>query len=135
MLLTTTVSTEAAGDALGLRPAAIRERIKDGRLVAARVGSRWRVHAASINALLGGTSSSSPETAAQLDVEAVPIFDDADEPFIMRCEMLRVSPIPEHAKVGAWMVAKHKRFARSCAVPQPALTPAFDPLTAFAKRF
>ncbi len=132
MLLTSTVSTEAAGDALGLRPAAVRERIKDGRLVAARVGNRWRVHAASINALLGGLPAPVPQTA-QLDVEAVPIFDDADDPFIMRCEMLRASPIPEHAKVGAWMLAKHKRFARSCAVPQAA--PVFSPETAFARRF
>lgn len=134
MHLIETVSVAEAGAALGICAVAVRRRIASGQLQAVRCGRSWRVHAASINALLGGTPPPA-QPAAPLDVEAVPIFDAADEPFVMRCEMLRASPIPEHAKVGAWMLAKYERFARSRAVPQPAPTPAFDPLTAFARRF
>jgi len=52
-----TVSTEEAGAALGVGPASIRQRIKDGRLSAVRVGRGWRIHLASLNAILAGTEA------------------------------------------------------------------------------
>ena len=70
MLLTSTVSTEAAGDALGLRPAAVRLRIKSGGLTAAMIGRRWRVGISSINLLLSGAEIARPiSTCRQLKAE------------------------------------------------------------------
>ena len=54
MHVTETLSVEQAAAALGLRPAAIRLRIKSGEIKAAMVGRRWRVGISSINLLLSG---------------------------------------------------------------------------------
>lgn len=47
-----TVSVEEAGEALGLKPPAVRGKIKSGALAAAFISRRWRVHVDSLNALL-----------------------------------------------------------------------------------
>jgi excisionase family DNA binding protein len=54
MHVTETISVEQAAAALGLRPAAVRLRIKSGEIRAAMVGRRWRVGISSINLLLSG---------------------------------------------------------------------------------
>jgi len=60
-----TLSVEEAAAALGLRPAAIRSRIKSGELAAALVGRKFRVGTASVNALLAGAAPSRPAPAVQ----------------------------------------------------------------------
>jgi excisionase family DNA binding protein len=53
MQFTATASVEEVAAALGLRPVAVRQRIKAGTLSAVRIGRAWRVHTDSVNALLG----------------------------------------------------------------------------------
>lgn len=57
MMVIPTVSTEEAGAALGVGPASVRQRIKDGTLSAVRVNRGWRIHLTSLNALLSGVGS------------------------------------------------------------------------------
>ncbi len=52
MQIIETISTEGAGAALGLGPAAVRQRIKSGQLAAVRVGRSWRIGVKSVNDLL-----------------------------------------------------------------------------------
>lgn len=53
MSFTATASVEEVATALGLRPVAVRQRIKAGTLSAVRIGRSWRVNSDSVNALLG----------------------------------------------------------------------------------
>jgi excisionase family DNA binding protein len=77
-----TLSVEQAAAALGLRPAAIRLRIKSGDLAAAFVGRKWRVGTASVNALLADAApvQSAPAVAAVAQVVAQRPAEPSPEP-------------------------------------------------------
>jgi excisionase family DNA binding protein len=65
MVIIPTVSTEEAGAALGVVPATIRERIRNGSLSAVKVGRGWRVHSTSLNALLSGSGTPSASSVSR----------------------------------------------------------------------
>ncbi len=71
-----------AAAALGLRPAAIRLRIKAGELATAFVGRKWRVGTASVNALLAGAAPVRPVSSVQpvAQVVAQPTPEPSPEP-------------------------------------------------------
>lgn len=68
-----TVSTEEAGVALGVVPATIRERIRNGSLSAVKIGRGWRVHLSSLNAILAGSAAPTAQTAAVTTVVSKPM--------------------------------------------------------------
>ena len=68
-----TVSTEEAGAALGVGPASIRQRIKAGTLSAVRVGRGWRIHLASLNAILAGSQPPTAQSPAVTTVVSEPM--------------------------------------------------------------
>ena len=129
------------------RPAAIRLRIKDGTISAVRVSGRWRVHTASISALLGEPPASAPaaaQTSTAASPQTTPTAADSDAPVfgpddalhIAQCEMMRYSYIPEHVRLANWILAKYKRFGGAAAArPNSSVPPDFDPNKAFARPF
>jgi excisionase family DNA binding protein len=62
-----------ACSALGLRPAAVRLRIRAGELAAVQVGRRWRIGLTSLNAILAGAEAPTAQTAAVTTVVSEPM--------------------------------------------------------------
>jgi excisionase family DNA binding protein len=94
-----TLSTEEAGIALGVVPATIRERIRNGSLSAVKVGRGWRVHLASLNALLNGSSSPAASPASRSVVvpehqqaAASPVQNDS-EPLTLPSSPAAITPV------------------------------------------
>ena len=120
-----TISVEQAAAALGLRPAAVRLRIKSGALAAALVGRKFRVGTASVNALLAGAGPASrptPRPASGYDSSfpqpsACPAVQRAVPPVAQ----VVVQPLPTTSPFDdndmAWITA----YRRQLADPNPAV--------------
>lgn len=87
MQIIETISTEDAGSALGLGPAAVRQRIKSGQLAAVRVGRSWRIGVKSLNDLLSaaaaecrGSGTATRAPSARASVSIPPVANDVPEP-------------------------------------------------------
>lgn len=139
----TTLSSEEAASALGVRPSTIRNLIKNGRLAAVRIGRSWRIYVDSINALLGApaptsaapvasspaehASASKPSPSATPSAQGIPaiaspdlpIFTRDDDPQIQRCRDMLVSSNDNVRLVARWILDKHARFGGSVATPAP----------------
>ena len=72
MMVIPTISTEQAGAALGVGPASIRQRIKAGTLSAVKVGRGWRIHMASLNAILAGSQPPAAHASSATSVVVSP---------------------------------------------------------------
>jgi len=58
------------------------------------------------------------------------VFTANDSDYLGIADRLRCTYIPEHARLGAWIIAKHKQFGGS-QLPSP--SEHFNPNTAFAR--
>jgi excisionase family DNA binding protein len=146
MNITDTVSSEEAAAALGVRPPTVRTLIKGGRLSASRFGRGWRVHTASINALLALTSSPqanpasasspalakpapSPPPVLQGNPANSPIFTADDDWLLTYANELTRHADPRVALLAAKVVMLHRDLA-GCQAVKPAPPKVPEPVTA-----
>lgn len=112
-----TISVEEAAVALGLRPAAVRLRIKSGELAAALIGRKFRVGIASVNALLAGAGPAPRPSPRPTYDSSFP--QPSSNPAVQHAVQPVVQPPPSTSPFDANDMAWIAAYRRQLADPNP----------------